>query len=97
MKRIVLLILVLLLLIDQAEDGNLGKATFVAPQSSAETSLISSLLPCSGKVDSIHYTLPSDGGGISRLLQFQPVMLRVQPTLKIIIYNYTSSSGGMPL
>jgi hypothetical protein len=96
MKRVVLLILVLLLLIDLGEDGCLGKATFVAPQSSAQTSLTSPLLDCSGKVGP-PYTLPSDGGEISPLLQFQPVTLLVQPALKIIIYNHTGSSGGIPL
>jgi hypothetical protein len=96
MKRVVLLILVLMLLTDLGEDGCLGKATFVAPDSSAKTSLISPLLDCSGKVDS-RYTLPSQGGEISRLMQLQPVTLMVQPALKIIICNHTGSSGGIPL
>jgi hypothetical protein len=51
---------------------------------------------CSGKVDS-SYTLPSPGGEISCLLQCQPVTPLVQPALKIIIYNHTGSSGGIPL
>ncbi len=96
MKRVVLPILVLLLLINLAEDGCFGKATFVAPQSSAKTSLTSPLLHCSGKVDS-RYTLPSDGGEISRLMQFQPVTLLTHPALKIIICINTGSSGGIPL
>jgi hypothetical protein len=96
MKRVVLLILVLLLVIDLGEDGCLGKATFVSPDSAAKTSLTSALDDCSGKVDS-PYTLPSPGGEISHLLQCQPVTLRVQPALKIIIYNHSGSSGGMPL
>lgn len=95
MKRLLLLILVLLLVIDLA-DGCLGKATFVAPDSAAKTSLTSPLDDCSGKVDS-PYTLPSQGGEISRLLQFQPVMPLVQPALKINICNHTGSSGGIPL
>jgi hypothetical protein len=96
MKRVVLLILALLLLSDLAEDGCLGKATFVAPQSDAETSFTSSLHNCSGKVDS-RCTLPSDGGEMSRVTQCQPVTLLVQPALKIVIYNNTGSSGGIPL
>jgi hypothetical protein len=95
MKRLVLLILVLLLVIDLA-GGCLGKAMFVAPDSAAETSLTSPLDDCSGKVDS-SYTLPSPGGEISCLLQCQPVTPLVQPALKIIIYNHTGSSGGIPL
>jgi hypothetical protein len=96
MKRVVLLILVLLLVIDLGENGCLGKAAFVAPDSSATTSLISPLLDCSGKVDSL-YPLPSQGGEISRLMPLRPVTLLVQPALKVIIYNHTGSSGGIPL
>jgi hypothetical protein len=96
MKRVVLLILVILMLIDLGEDGCLGKAKFVPPQSFAETSLTSPLLDCSGKVDS-HYKLPPGCWEISRLMQFQMVTQRVQPVLKIIIYNNNGSSGGIPL
>jgi hypothetical protein len=96
MKRVVLLLLVLLLMIDLGEDGCLGKATFVAPQSTAKTSFTSPLHDSSGKVDS-PYTLPSQGGEISLLMPLQPLTLLVQPALKIIIYNHTGSSGGMPL
>jgi hypothetical protein len=95
MKRVVLLILVLLLVIDLGEDGCLGKATFTAPASAAKTSLISPLLNCSGKVDS-PYPLPSPGGEILRLMPLQPVTLLVQPAFKIIIYNHIGSSGGLP-
>ncbi len=96
MKRVVLLFLALLLLIDLADDGHFGKATFVAPQSTAKTSLISPLLDYSGTVDS-RYTLPSDGWKISRLIQWQPVTLPLRTALKLNIYNHTSSSGGIPL
>lgn len=95
-KRVILLILALLLLSDLAEDCCLGKATVVPPHSSAKTSLSSPLRNCSGKVDS-HHTLSSDGGEISRLLQFKPVMLLAYSSLKIIIHNHTGSSGGVPL
>jgi len=96
MKRVVLLILVLLLVIDLAEDGCLGKAKFAPPHSFAKTSLTSPLLDCSGKVDS-HYKLPTGCWGRSRLMQFQTVTQWVQPVLKIIIYNNNGSSGGIPL
>jgi hypothetical protein len=96
MKQIVLLTLVLLLLVDLGEDGQLGKATFVAPQSDAKTSLASPLVDYSGTVDS-HYTLPADGWEICPLLQCPQVTLPVQPALRIIIYNHTNSSGGISL
>jgi hypothetical protein len=95
MKRVVLPILVLLLVIGLA-GGCLGKAMFVAPDSAAETSLTSPPDDCSGRADS-PYTLPVQGGEISLLLQCQPVTVLVQPALKIIIYNHTGSSGGIPL
>jgi hypothetical protein len=69
---------------------------FVTPDSAANSSFTIPLDDCSGKVDS-SYTLPSQGGEISRLLQCQPVTLLVQPALKIIICNHTGSSGGIPL
>ena len=96
MKRIVLSILVLLLISDLAEDGCLGKAKFVAPSSSAKTSITSHPHNCSGKVDN-HYKLPSAGGKICRLMKFQPVTLVVQPALKLINSNHNGSSGGIPL
>ncbi len=95
MKRAVLLLLVLLM-IDLAEDGQFGKATFVAPQSDAETLLVSSLVDYSGEVDSSN-ALPEKGCKINRLLQGVPVTIPVQPILRIIIYNHTNSSGGIPL
>ena len=96
MKRAVLLIFVLLLMIDLGEDGGLGKVTFVAPTSSAKTSLSSPLLPCSGKLYCRH-TLLLEGWEISRLVQLQQVTLEIQPALKILIFTNTSSSGGIPL
>jgi hypothetical protein len=93
MKRVVLPILVLLLVIGL---GPLGKATFVVPDPAANSSLTSPLDDCAGKVDS-SYTLPPQGGEISHLLHCQPVTFLVQPALKIIIYNHTGSSGGIPL
>ena len=97
MKRIVLLILALLLLLDLAEDGCLGKASFVPSHSSAETSVTSPHCYDSGKVDS-RSALPSpDYGEMSGLRQLQPVTLRIHPALKIIDYCNTGSSGGIPL
>jgi hypothetical protein len=96
MKRVIWLLLALLLLSDLAEDGCLGKATFLPPQSSAKTSVTSPLHDCSGKVDTC-YPLPSDGGEISRLTQCQPVTFLIQSALKMVIPTNKGGSGGIPL
>jgi hypothetical protein len=96
MKRVVVFILALLLLLDLAEGGCFGKATFVAPQSSAKTSLLALLHHCSGKIESPS-TLPPDGGAIFHLRRVQTPRFLVNPALKIIICIHISSSGGIPL
>jgi hypothetical protein len=96
MKRVVVFILALLLLIDLAEDGCFGKATFVVPQSSAKTSLLAPLHDCSGKIESPS-TLPSEGGALCHLRRVQRLTFLVQPALKIITCMHTGSSGGIPL
>jgi hypothetical protein len=97
MKRAILLIVLLLLLIDLGQDGCLGKADAVPPDFSAQSSLASPAQGDFGKIDP-HFTLASpDCWEIFGQWQFQPIALRVQPTLKIITCNHTSSSGGLPL
>jgi hypothetical protein len=95
MKRAVGFILALLLL-DLAEDGCLGKAHFVAPQSSAQTSLLAPLHHCSGKIE-FPSTLPPDGRAIFHLRRVQTLRFLVHPALKIIICIHIGSSGGIPL
>jgi hypothetical protein len=97
MKRGIVLIVMLLLLIDLGQDGCLGKAVLVPPDSSAPTSLTSPPQYEAGKVDS-HYKLSlAKSGSTSGWWQFQPLSLRVQPALKIITCCHTTSSGGIPL
>jgi hypothetical protein len=96
MKGGILLILVLLLLCDLAEDSWLVKVKFVDSQSSAETSLSSPLMDCSEKVSS-RDALPSQAGKIPCLLQFQELISLIKPALNIIINTHTGSSGGIPL
>jgi hypothetical protein len=97
MRRMVLLILVLLLMFDLAEDGCLGKATFNLPHPSAKTSVTSSHHSDSGQVDFRHELATADVPGSPRHADTQPLTLRVQPTLQIIHCCYLSSSGGIPL
>lgn len=97
MKRAVLLILVVLLLLDLGEDGHLGKVTFGPADSAAKTSLTSPPQYDSGNINS-HYGVPAANyRELPIRLQFQPVKIRVQLTLKIITYCHTCSSGGLSL
>jgi hypothetical protein len=97
MKRVVLLLLVLLLLIDLGEDGGLGKGTFVAPQSSAKTSVTSSHHPDSAKTDFRHGLSFKDLPGSPAYGNVRPITLRSPLTLKIIHCCHLSSCGGLPL
>jgi hypothetical protein len=96
MKRGVLLILALLLLLDLADDGYLGKAKFVPPYSTAKTSLTSAPQYDTGKIDSSG-SLPSpDWRDMSGPRHLQPVMPLVQLARKIITPCNNGSSGGIP-
>jgi hypothetical protein len=97
MKLSLLLILALLLLIDLAEDGFLGKVNFYVPNTSAKTSIPSSPQPDSGKTDFQHELASADLPGSTLYGDAQPVTFRLPPTLQIIHYYHLSSSGGIPL
>jgi hypothetical protein len=97
MKRMVLLILVLLLMIDSAEDGLLGKTKLALPDSSVKASVTSSHHPDSDqnnfRQDMASTDLPQNPNhGDSH-----SVNLRFLPCLQIIDCCHFSSSGGIPL
>jgi hypothetical protein len=97
MQRVIVLMVMLLLLIDLGQDGCLGKAVLVPPDGSAGSSLTSSPQYEAGKADSHHKLSLANSRGLSGWWQCQPVSLRVQPALQIIIYCHTNSSGAIPL
>jgi hypothetical protein len=98
MKRMVLFILVLLLMVDLAEDGYLGKVKFCLPCHSAKTSVTSSHHnPCSGQGDFQHELASPEVTGSIRHGEAKPVRLQVPPTLQVIHCCHLSSSGGIPL
>lgn len=96
MKRVVLLILALFLLLDLAEDGCLGKAAFVPPQSSAGTTIKASKHDCPQKVDT-HWTQTSHEGDSYCQLQCMTVTLPSHSSLNRSIHKRFGSSGGIPL
>ena len=97
MKRGVLLILAVLLLIDLADDGCLGKAKFLPPHSSTKISLTFPLDCDSESVDTTYAPPASNRWEICGRKQFQAVLIGVQTTLKIITFCNNGSSGGIPL
>jgi hypothetical protein len=98
MKRLVLFILVLILLVDFAEDGYLGKAKFCLPSPSAKTSVTSfHHHPGSGQTV-FHEELGSPKVFVSPSHgEARPASLQVPPTLQIMHCCHLSSSGGIPL
>jgi hypothetical protein len=98
MKRLVLLILVLMLLVDLAEDGYLGKVTFCLPHPSAKTSVTaSSKYPVSGQSDLGHEPAsPNLPGNPCHGDAWSVSFLFVPPTLRIMHCCHLSSAGGLP-
>jgi hypothetical protein len=98
MKRLVLFILVLILLVDFAEDGYLGKVKTCLPNQSAKTSVTSSHhYPGSGPSDFQHELGSPNLKGTSAHGEARSVSLHVPPTLQIMHCCHLSSSGGIPL
>ena len=99
MRRIVLHILVLILMFNLADDGRgrRGRAKFIPPDSSAETSVSPSHHPDSDKADFRHELASTDLLGRPQHADAQSVPLRVQPILQIIYCCCLSSSGAIPL
>jgi hypothetical protein len=95
-----LLILVMLLLVDVAEDGFLGKVKFCLPTPAAKTAFTASHShPDSGlaQTDFQHeVTSPNTLGSASHDESCR-VSLQVPPTLQIMHCCHLSSSGGMSL
>jgi hypothetical protein len=98
MKRLVLFLLVLILLVDFAEDGYLGKVKFCPPNHSAKTSVTSSHHhPGSGQTNFQHELASPTVLESPYYGEAWPAGLQVPPTLHILHCCHLSSSGGIPL
>jgi hypothetical protein len=98
MKRMLLLILVLLLMMDLAEDGCLGKAKFNLSNPSATTSVTQTDdQPDSDKTDFRHEPASIELPGSPHHGGPRPVIPHLPHTLQIIHCCHISSSGGIPL
>jgi hypothetical protein len=98
MKRLVLLILVLLLMVDLAEDGCLGKATPCLPCSTAKTSVTSfHNHPGSGHSSFQPALSPTDLSMSLRYGKAQVVTPHLPSTLQKMLCCHLGSSGAIPL
>ena len=84
-------------MLDLAEDGFLGKATFELPHAAAKTSISTPHHNGAGQIDSRNEFAPANLWDPLGQANYQPVSFKVQPTLKIIDFHNTGSSGGIPL
>ena len=96
-KHTLLVILALFLMLDFAEDGFLGKATFELPHAAAKTSVSTPHHNGSGPGDLRTEFTPANLSELPGQANYQPVSFEVQPSLKIIDFRNTRSSGGIPL
>jgi hypothetical protein len=96
MKRGILLIVMLLLLLDLAEDGCFGKVQFVPPSFATKTSLRSLQHYSSGKIDSSPALPSPNWRGMPHFRQSQPIMHMVLLALRLINTCNHGSSGGIP-
>jgi hypothetical protein len=97
MRRLLLLIFVLLLVVDLADDGFPGKARFVSPVSPISDSAASFPPYDLEQVDSWCELPLIDSLGIFNHYQSQTLTCRVLHNLKRITSCHTRSSGGIPL
>jgi hypothetical protein len=97
MRRLLLLIFVLLLVVDFADDGFPGKARFFGPVSPISDSAVSVPPSDLEQVES-WFELPLiDSLGIFNHYQSQTLTCRVLHNLKKVSSCHTRSSGGIPL
>ncbi len=97
MKRVVLLILVLLVLMDLAEDGQFGKSRVCFGHSPVKiTSTSSDQNPGPGHID-LRYVLASSKAPENLLVSsFRPAVLHLPQILRIMHCCHLSSAGGNP-
>ncbi len=99
LKRLLLFILVLILLVDFAEDGHLGRVKICPSHHSAKTSITASHNhPNSGSAQSDFWHEPGapNGQGSPSHGEARPVSPQVWATLQIMHCCHLSSAGGIP-
>jgi hypothetical protein len=96
MKRILFLVCALLLLVDLADDGYLGKVTYATPYGKGSNSFnLSSKNP--DKIDLQFGLPPPKSIGSLHCWQYLLTSIEVGHTFTVSGCHLLSSSGGMPL
>jgi hypothetical protein len=83
-------------MLDLAQDGFLGTATFELPPAAAKTSVSALHHNDPGQADVRLEVLIAPLCASPGRVNYRTVSFEVQPTLKIIAYHNTRSSGGIP-
>ena len=96
MKRVLLLISALLLLVDLADDGYLGKVNYVFAYGQGASSY-NSPSQKNNKIDLQLGLPPPESPGSPHCRQYQAKLFKVTHFLSIKGYYLLSSSGGIPL
>jgi hypothetical protein len=96
-KRNLLFICALILLLDLAHDGALGKAEFVSASSLHKSCFSQCKQGCSDQVNFQTKSLIAPRQGITFCDQSWPVKSVVNSALKIIHISFLGSAGGIPL
>jgi hypothetical protein len=91
MKRLVLLLLAVLLVLDLAHDGSLGKVKCVSPDSSVKVS------HAAGKLNDLHFLKYAVWLGSPIQSRYQPLVHGTHQAIRIIDCCHRGSSGGIPL
>jgi hypothetical protein len=96
MKRLVILICVVVLMLDLSDDGRLGKAKYVTPQSPVQSLETSADLDSAAKPVCHHGVPAVEVQHFSPASFAQPIKPVVQHTRKTILTAHLGSAGGLP-
>jgi hypothetical protein len=104
MKRLLIILGVVLLLLDLADDGFLGQRQYINPKCLSHSCFTSTNYPdlkdakaCPGQEDCQGGLLSTDSSAVPHQFPGHLLGPEVQHTLRIIDLCHSGSSGGMPL
>jgi hypothetical protein len=95
-NRLVILICILFLCLDLADDGFMGKVQFLPPLSPVNSLIFHSQTPVSGQVDLSFKGNPADFPVITGQFLFPRAARGVRPPRKIVGIPHLASAGGLP-